>query len=121
VEKADAVHRDKTMNLYTGNIERVVDGDTLVIDIDLGFDIHYKCRVRLLGVLAPELSTKRGRDCKEYFGLQLDKDVTVIVELHGKDRYGRWLGNVTRSDNGLSINDLANMVIADSGEIQSMT
>ena len=39
---------------YAVEILRVVDGDTVDVRIDLGFDVWHKCRVRLMGINAPE-------------------------------------------------------------------
>ena len=43
---------------YYCKIERVVDGDTVDVSVDLGFDIHHKARVRMMGIDTPEKRTK---------------------------------------------------------------
>ena len=43
---------------YSCKVERVVDGDTIDVVLDLGFDILHKCRVRLYGIDTPESRTR---------------------------------------------------------------
>ncbi len=43
---------------YACTVERVVDGDTIDVTLDLGFDILHKCRVRLYGIDTPESRTR---------------------------------------------------------------
>ncbi len=43
---------------YSCQVTRVVDGDTIDADLDLGFNIHHKCRVRLYGIDTPESRTR---------------------------------------------------------------
>jgi len=47
---------------YSAKVKRVVDGDTVDLLVDLGFDIHHKIRVRLYGINTPE---SRTRDLEE--------------------------------------------------------
>ena len=49
------------MHEYKAEIDRVVDGDTVDVSIDLGFDIWYKARVRLAGIGKAELKTWKKR------------------------------------------------------------
>lgn len=102
------------MYTYNAKLDRVVDGDTVDLNIDLGFDIWVKKRVRLHHVDTPE---KRTRDLLEkHFGnlasefvvdtLANAGKITVSTTLDGNlDKYGRVLG-VLWADNALvSIND----------------
>ena len=88
------------MKYYYGvEILRVVDGDTVDVRIDLGFDVWHKCRVRLMGINAPESRTrdleekKRGLAAKQWL---IDKVEFKDVEMqsHGKGKYGRVLGEL---------------------------
>ena len=100
---------------YGATLDRVVDGDTVDLNIDLGFDVWLNGkRVRLNGIDTPE---KRTRDLLEkHFGFLasdyvLDKlinarDITVNTTLDGpKDKYGRILGVIWVDDDPTSIND----------------
>lgn len=93
------------MSLYTykSKLERVVDGDTIDVYIDLGFDIHYRSRVRLAGINAPESRTrnleekKLGLAAKEYVEQWLEKrgpDFIIRTTKVEKGKYGRVLGTI---------------------------
>lgn len=93
---------------YNATVVRVVDGDTVRLDIDLGFDIVLKNQsVRLFKVDTPE---SRTRDLKEKSAGLLAKDVVnnfapvgskVIVRtcLDSKGKFGRLLGTIITEDN----------------------
>ena len=87
---------------YKATIRRVVDGDTVDVTLDLGFDILYNNRIRLLGIDAPE---SRTRDLEEkVLGLAAKDRVkelcpvgsTVILRTtkDGKGKFGRILGEI---------------------------
>jgi len=94
------------MSLYTyrAKLKRVVDGDTVDVYIDLGFDIHYFSRVRLAGINAPESRTrnleekKLGLAAKEYVEQWFNKvgpDFIIKTTKEEKGKYGRVLGTIT--------------------------
>ena len=87
---------------YKCTIDRVIDGDTVDVFIDLGFDIIKAERIRLLGIDTPEL---RSQDTVEKQAAQEAKDYVqgwfAAIERSGKDvyvrtsksdKYGRYLG-----------------------------
>ena len=85
---------------YKCNITRVVDGDTVDAEIDLGFDIVYKSRVRLYGIDTPESRTRdldekaRGKLAGKYLSdaiLHAD-DLLIQTKLDKKGKFGRVLG-----------------------------
>jgi endonuclease YncB( thermonuclease family) len=84
-------------------VTRVVDGDTLVADLDLGWGIwHIGAKVRLAGVNCPEMGTPQGRAARE-FVLDLlrapwPSGVPVTIESKALDKYGRTLAEVTLPD-----------------------
>lgn len=93
------------MSLYTykAKVKRVVDGDTVDVYIDLGFDIHYFSRVRLAGINAPESRTRNLEEKK--LGLAAKEFTDRWIERHGpefiiqttkeqKGKYGRVLGSI---------------------------
>jgi micrococcal nuclease len=94
------------MGLYTyrAKLKKVVDGDTIDVYIDLGFDIHYFSRVRLAGINAPESRTKNleekklGLAAKEYVEQWFNKvgpDFIIKTTKEEKGKYGRVLGTIT--------------------------
>ena len=77
---------------------RVVDGDTIDVLIDLGFDLTKKERIRLAGIDTPESRTrnleekKMGLEAKEYLQNKLDNCKNLRVKTEKDGKYGRMLG-----------------------------
>jgi len=94
---------------YKAKLLKVIDGDTIDVMIDLGFDTWIKTRLRLYGINAPESRTRDkaekelGLKAKEEVREYLTKDLTLIVKEKGK--YGRYLAEVYPSNKKMSIND----------------
>lgn len=97
---------------YNVKVTRIVDGDTVDVDIDLGFGMVYKKqRVRMMGIDTPE---SRTRDLEEkFYGKQskyhledLLKDQKVQLQSHDKGKFGRILGELFIDDNPLSVNQM---------------
>ena len=87
------------MFTYDCEVTYVVDGDTCDVNIDLGFKISHKARVRLYGINAPESRTRdkaekyRGLQAKARFKeLIRERDIRLIS--HDKGKYGRVLGEI---------------------------
>ena len=95
---------------YCCQVTRVVDGDTVDANIDLGFDISYFSRIRLFGIDTPESRTRnkdeklRGLLAKEYIvnALANGKQIVVKTALEKKGKYGRVLGSLVVD--GLDLN-----------------
>jgi len=96
----------------------VLDGDTIDVTIDLGFDLYKKERVRIAGVDTPEKRTrdleekKLGIDATEWLKEKLDStiagddELTVRTELvGGVGKYGRLLGWLYVGDGNVSLNE----------------
>ena len=110
--------RKSCYNFRVVKINRVVDGDTIDVTIDLGFDLLKKERVRVAGVDTPE---KRTRDLEEKaLGLDAtnwlkeklestlrgDSELSVRTELvGGVGKYGRLLGWLYVGDSEVSLNE----------------
>ena len=95
-------------------VTKVVDGDTIDVDIDLGFSISYSQRLRLAGIDTPESRTSDkfektlGLESKDYLKYKLKdaKEVVVKTELpDSSEKYGRILGWVYVDGNTKSINE----------------
>lgn len=87
------------MYTYNAIIVRVVDGDTVIADIDLGFNIwQRKQSIRLSGINAPELkgsTLEAGKESKKFLeNMVLSKRVILRTEKDRKEKYGRLLGNI---------------------------
>ncbi len=110
--------RKSCYNFRVVKINRVVDGDTIDVTIDLGFDLYKKERVRVAGVDTPEKRTKNleekalGIDATAWLKVKLeetikgDEELTVRTELKGGvGKYGRLLGWLYIGDSDLSLNE----------------
>jgi len=85
-----------TDSLYTYKaiVERVVDGDTLLLRIDLGFQVWKEQRVRLAEIDAPEKDTKEGRKAFEHVRDTLARVQFVVIKTNKIDIYGRYVAHV---------------------------
>ena len=99
------------MYIYKAKCLRVVDGDTIDAQIDLGFDTHKVIRIRLVGINAAESRTKdleekaRGLAAKQFVKDILKKHHNkFILESQGVGKYGRCLGEIFLGD--VKLNDL---------------
>lgn len=83
---------------YQATVLRVHDGDTVVLDVDLGFRSHIvEMPIRILGINAPELSTTAGKAALAFAqGLApAGVAVTLRSEKDRADKFGgRWLGHI---------------------------
>ena len=99
---------------YVRKVDNVVDGDTIDVLIDLGFDILFQSRVRLAGIDTPESRTKDlkekalGLESKEYLKKHLKDAKSVVIKtekMDSSEKYGRILGWVYVNGDTESLND----------------
>jgi micrococcal nuclease len=99
---------------YVRKVDNVVDGDTIDVLIDLGFDILFQSRVRLAGIDTPESRTKDlkekalGLESKEYLKKALKDAKSVVIKtekMDSSEKYGRILGWVYVNGDTESLND----------------
>ena len=94
---------------YNARIGRVVDGDTVDVLIDCGFEIFHKARIRLIGIDAAEIRTRdvvektEGLRAKAWLMERLGKKAILKTEYDSKGKYGRILG--TFFVDGVNINE----------------
>ena len=111
--------RKSCYNFRVIKINKVVDGDTIDVTIDLGFDLYKKERVRVAGVDTPEKRTRNleekalGLDATYWMKKQLegaidgDDDLVIRTELvGGMGKYGRLLGWLYIGDAEVSLNEI---------------
>jgi len=106
---------DKDPYIYRiRSVHKVVDGDTIDADIDLGFDISLTKRIRLAGIDTPESRTtdanekKLGLEVKEWLKERLNfaKDIIIKTELpDSTEKYGRIIGHLYINGEEVSINN----------------
>ena len=110
--------RKSCYNFRVTKINRVVDGDTIDVTIDLGFDLYKKERVRVAGVDTPEKRTRDkeekalGIDATNWLKNKLeetikgDDELIIRTELKGGvGKYGRLLGWLYIGDDNVSLNE----------------
>lgn len=79
---------------YYAYIEKVVDGDTLRVQVDLGFGQWTRQYLRLRGIDAPELVTAEGKRAKRFVEFELSAAPYVIITSTRSDKYDRYLADV---------------------------
>lgn len=85
-----------------GVLVRVVDGDTVVADLDLGWRIWLRnVSIRLAGINAPEMDTAAGKTARNALLTFVDAPITVVS--HKLDKYGRILASVRIESSGLEL------------------
>jgi len=99
---------------FVREVKNVVDGDTIDVIIDLGFDILFSSRVRLAGIDTPESRTTDktekalGLEAKEYLKKQLKDAKSVVIrteKMNSSEKYGRILGWIYVNGESESINN----------------
>ena len=80
--------------VYKAIVERVIDGDTLLLRIDLGFQVWKEQRVRLAEIDAPAMDEPEGRKAYKFVLDQLAKVDFVMVKTNKIDIYGRYAGHI---------------------------
>jgi micrococcal nuclease len=99
---------------FVKEVKNVVDGDTIDVVIDLGFDILFASRVRLAGIDTPESRTTNkaekslGLEAKEYLKKHLKDAKSVVIrteKMDSSEKYGRILGWVYVNGESESVNN----------------
>lgn len=90
------ISKKTTESIYTyvAYLERIVDGDTLLVTIDCGFSIFRSERLRLKAIDAPEINTIKGRRALSWVDNELKGCRKLVVRTHKSDKYGRYLADV---------------------------
>ncbi len=108
---------------YKGYVQRVVDGDTLLVKVDLGFETRVRQYLRLRGVDAPELITPEGKKAKTFVERELKKIPFIILTSSRSDKYDRYLADIwipSTNDASRDTNDdvYLNQLLLDEGIAQ---
>ena len=94
------------MYKYKAKIARIVDGDTVDFNVDLGFNIYITIRTRLLDVDTPERGhpdwAKATSILTTLLNEQKDEEGYVSIETQKTGKYGRWLVNINGVNESLA-------------------
>lgn len=115
------------MYVYECKVLNVVDGDTIDIELDLGFNIKMKERVRLIGVDTPEtfgpkaepagaVATQFTKDWIEKRQKTNDRFMYYSLKYNSKDKYGRSLGQLVWT--GAMLSECLNDAILEAGMVK---
>ena len=98
---------------YNCEVTKIVDGDTLDVDIDLGFSVRLtKQRIRMLGIDTPESRTRnkeekiRGLLSKKFLSYMCPVGSNIRLVSHGKGKFGRILGEIFALEGEASVNKI---------------
>jgi micrococcal nuclease len=97
-----------TLHHYSATLERIIDGDTIDVFLDLGFKIHTRQRLRLLAIDTPERGQSGYMEATHELAELLTpggRKQPLIVHTTKRDGFGRWLATVWVEGSDASIND----------------
>lgn len=89
----------ENLHHYNCKLKRIIDGDTVVLIIDLGFNIKIEVNLRLEGIDTPEVNSSYGLEQEaayrsEVFLGQLIEKEELVVKTKKNDMYGRYIGTL---------------------------
>ncbi len=84
----------KELYTYKALVEKVIDADTIWLNIDLGFSCWSRQKVRLRGIDAGEIDTQKGLEAKKFVEAHLKEVSFIIVKTHKSDKYERYLADI---------------------------
>jgi micrococcal nuclease len=97
---------------YKATVLRILDGDTIELNIDLGFTVHWKSTCRFYGINTPELKSKdaqerkRAKEARDFTSECLPIGASVIVKSKELDKYGRPLVDLYYGEDNIHLNQL---------------
>jgi|688.fasta_scaffold95292_2 micrococcal nuclease len=99
-------------------VAKVVDGDTVGLDLDLGFSITLRQRVRFYGLDAPEIRSKdpaekaKGQESQAFVSQWFERGGDVLVRTSKEEKYGRMLADCYREGEPSLCTELLERVLA---------
>ena len=103
---ARSQRRESDLFTYKGVIERIVDGDTMIVRIDLGFKTRIRQYLRLRGIDCPEIATDQGKRAKRFVERELSCAPFIILTSSRADKYDRYLADVFYAKGAVPLADL---------------
>ena len=84
----------KDLFTYWAEVEKIIDGDTLKVRFDLGFNVEARDTLRLRGIDCPEMSTKEGQSAKIFVQSYIKESDVILVRSSRSDKYARYLADI---------------------------
>jgi len=112
---------------FLATLDRIIDGDTLLITIDLGFHTKREERIRLSNINAPEKGTPAGEAATQFLNSMLAPNAQLAIRTHSTDMYGRYVADVffahdqtMKSEDLFLHGDYLSQVIVDNGHANTI-
>lgn len=86
------------MYVYKAYLEKIIDGDTIKVAFDLGFNIFHKEIIRLAKINTPEIDTASGKRAKSKLKELISHLPYLIIKTNKVDIYGRYIGDIFLPD-----------------------
>ena len=93
--------------VYKAIVIEIIDGDTMWVEIDLGFENWTKQKIRFRGINTKEIISERGKTAKQYIESQLKGCKFIAVQTFWRDKFTRYLADVYYDKNELDVEQLA--------------
>lgn len=93
------------MFTYKAKLVRIIDGDTVELEVDLGFKVWVKDSFRLAHINAPE--KKEGQpyiDARSHLAILIAPDADLTVKTQRQEKYGRWLAEIITGSDTVTVN-----------------
>lgn len=91
---------------YQAEVIKVIDGDTLHVRVDLGFEVSIFETIRLTGVNAPEHNKPGGAEATEWLRSKaLNTTIRLVTKKDRREKYGRYLATIFLPGEAVSVND----------------
>ncbi len=101
IEKDDTGYRviptvDSTTThyVYKAKVKEVLDGDTIWVKIDLGFNVKIEQKLRFRGIDSEPIETPEGKTAKQYIEAKLSGCNFIAIKTHGRDKFDRYLTDI---------------------------
>ena len=94
----------RTQNIYTYKafVERVIDGDTIVVTVDCGFNLMSNQTLRFRGIDTPRVGSVEGKKARQFVMRALKDLPFIIIKTYKKEKYGRYLADIYYQKNELN-------------------
>jgi micrococcal nuclease len=79
---------------YKAVIEEIIDGDTINVSIDIGFENYTQQKIRLRGINAEDIYSDKGRKARDFIVSRLEPCDFIIIRTYWRDKYNRFLADI---------------------------